>query len=556
MFSSTSRIATAFSLAVLLTACRTGPGKMDVTTRDGRVSPMLRNLGRFHHSISTREAMAQQYFDQGLMLVYAFNHAEAVRSFKEAARVDPQSAMAYWGQALALAPNINDSAIGPDREQQGYTAMQEALKRKSGANEQEEALIDALAVRFAATKDPDRKVLNQNYADAMKGVYAKFASDPDVASLYADAVMNTMPWDYWRKGVAKPGVPEARAALEQTIAHYPDHAGANHLYIHLLEASDDVDKAVPSADRLGALAPSAGHLVHMPAHIYIRVGRYRDAIDANVRAVAADEDYISQCKAQGIYPAAYYPHNIHFLNAALAMEGRSKEAIESARKSASKHNHEMMKVPEMAGFQYALKALPLMNLVRFGHWDEILTEPEPPADEPFSRAIRHFARGFAQSAKGNPAEAKAELEAMMKDGAEPSLKNIKMGENPLASQIAIGVGMLDGDIAQKAGKFEVAIKAFERAIDAEDSLFYSEPPDWMIPPRQYLAAALLAAQKPADAEKVYREDLKRHRNNGWSLFGLEKALRAQGKAPAADREKARFEEAWARADVQLTASRF
>jgi len=544
------------ALAFLLSSCGSGPDKMDVTTRDGRVSPMLRNLGRLHHSISTKEAMAQKYFDQGLTLVYAFNHAEAVRSFKEAARVDPQSAMAYWGQALALAPNINDPAIGPDREQQGYAAMQEAAKRRATATDQEQALIDALGVRFANAKEPDRKVLNQAYADAMKNVYSKFSADPDVASLFADAVMNTMPWDYWRKGVPKAGVPEARAALEQTIQHYPDHAGANHLYIHLMEASDEVDKAVPSADRLGALAPSAGHLVHMPAHIYIRVGRYRDAIEANVRAVAADEDYITQCKAQGIYPAAYYPHNIHFLNAALVMEGRSKEAIDSARKSASKHSHEMMKVPEVAGFQFVLKTLPLMNYVRFGQWDEIMKEPEPPADEPYTAAVRHFARGFAFSAKGNAAEAKGELDALVKLQSDPTLKTVKTGENPLERLVAIGAAMLEGELAQKSGKIDPAVAAFQRAIQTEDDLVYNEPPDWMLPPRQYLGAALLAAGRPADAERVYREDLKRHRDNGWSVFGLEQALRAQNKPGPADIEKARFADVWARSDVKLTMSRF
>jgi len=238
------------------------------------------------------------------------------------------------------------------------------------------------------------------------------------------------------------------------------------------------------------------------------------------------------------------------------MEGRSKEAIDSARKSASKHSHEMMQIPEVAGFQLQLKALPLMNLVRFGQWDEILKEPEPPADEPFSRAIRHFARGFAFSAQGKPTEASTELESLKKLHEDPSLKKIKVNENPLERQVAIAIGMLEGDIAQKAGKFDQSIAAFGRAIQAEDDLFYSEPPDWMLPPRQYLGAVLLAAGKPADAEKVYREDLKRHRGNGWSVFGLEQALRAQKKAMPADIEKTRFNEVWARADVKLTSSRF
>ncbi|MGE5646369.1 MAG: hypothetical protein ACM336_11315 [Acidobacteriota bacterium] len=306
------------------------------TTRDGRLAPKLKNLGDLRFPISTRSKTAQAFVNQGLTLVYGFNHAEAVRSFREAARIDPQCAMAYWGQALALAPNINDFAIGPDREEQGQAAAAAAVERRSRANAKERALINAIAARFTPG-EANRDALNAAYARAMAKAYAAFPSDPDVATLYADAVMNTMPWDYWtRSGAPKPGIGEARAALEKTLRAHPNHPGANHFYIHLMEASAEVDAAVPAADRLGALVPGAGHLVHMPGHIYMRVGRYSDAVAANIKAIAADEDYITQCRAQGIYPAAYYPHNIHFMHAALAMEGRAADALEAARKVATR----------------------------------------------------------------------------------------------------------------------------------------------------------------------------------------------------------------------------
>jgi tetratricopeptide (TPR) repeat protein len=271
------------------------------TTTEGRLAPWLPNLGTLHVTVTTNDADGQRYFDQGMRLVYAFNHAEALRSFQEAARIDPGCAMAYWGQALALAPNINDSAIGPDREQQGYRAIRKALQRKSTASAKEQALIDALAARFEQ-KVPNarRQELNAAYAHVMQKVWSRFPDDPDVAVLYADAVMNTRPWNYWTsEGKPQPGIAEARKALERTIRVHPDHPGGHHIFIHLMEASQDVDLAIPSADRLGSIMPGAGHLIHMPSHVYIRVGRYADAASANIKAIAADEAYIAHCRAQG-----------------------------------------------------------------------------------------------------------------------------------------------------------------------------------------------------------------------------------------------------------------
>jgi tetratricopeptide (TPR) repeat protein len=554
------RLVTTAALFSLLAApaAPQGAASLKHTTSDGRLAPLLDNLGNLHVPVTTKNADAQKFFDQGMRLLYGFNHAEALRSFREAARNDDSCAMAYWGQALALAPNINDSAIGPDREQQGYEAIREALKRKSNASPKEQALIGALAARFAE-KPPeggDRKELNAAYARAMEQVWSRFPDDPNVATLYADAVMNTRPWDYWTKdGKPQPGIANARAALERTIREYPDHPGGHHIYIHLMEASDHIDLAVPSADRLGPMVPGAGHLVHMPSHVYIRVGRYLDAAAANRKAIAADEDYITQCRAQGIYPAAYYPHNIHFLAAALVMAGRSAEAMQAARKASARHGHEVPE--ELAGFAQLLEALPLLTMVRFGQWAAIEKEAGPAADQPFVRSLYHVARGMAFSATGRPGPAQAELALAQQQAFRPVLKSMKIFDlNSLAEIAEIGVWMLRGDLAEKAGQSDEAVAAFRRAVDIDDSLLYSEPPDWFIPPRQYLAHAYLSAGNAAEAERVYREDLKRHRNNGWALRGLEESLRKQGKTAEADRVRADFERAWRQADVRLSGSRF
>ncbi|MBI4165698.1 MAG: hypothetical protein HY508_08200, partial [Acidobacteria bacterium] len=309
------------------------PELKDATT-DGRKSPWLKNLGKFERKISTSSPEAQHFFNQGLTLYYGFNHQEAARSFQEVTRLDPEWAMGYWGEALSLGPNINDTIPDAEREQNAYAAMKKAQQIKSGSSPIERALIDALVTRYTQTKQVDRKKLNAAYARAMTAVFKRFGDDPDVATLYAESVMDTMPWAYWKKdGRPQPGTKELVAALESVIAKYPEHPGANHLYIHAVEASPDPDRAVPSADKLGGLVPAAGHLVHMPCHIYIRVGRYEDAAEANRRAILADEDYITQCRVQGIYPVAYYPHNIHFLSAALSMMGRAEEAIAAARKA-------------------------------------------------------------------------------------------------------------------------------------------------------------------------------------------------------------------------------
>lgn len=529
---------------------------LSIRTQSGRMAPELKNLGRYHRNVTGAPAEAQKFFDQGLILTYGFNYAEAVRSFREAQRLAPNCAMAWWGEALALAPNINDPAIGPDREKQGHQAIQRALQLKGRTKPVEAALIDAMARRYDGSEKPDRESLNRAYAEAMKGAYAAFPEDADVAVLYADAVMNTMPWDYWsRNGEPRAGIPEIINALQAVLAAAPDHPGANHIYIHAVEASPDPDRAVTSADRLGGLAPGAGHLVHMPAHIYIRVGRYGDAVESNLRAIAADEDYITQCRAQGIYPAAYYPHNIHFLFAALAMSGRSREAMDAARKAASRHSREDLCQPGF-GFAHLLKATPLLAMVRFGRWDEALGEPDPGEDVKFVQVIRHYARGLAFLRKRDMASAKEELARLKAAAADPALAGLNVFEmNDLASLASIPENLLAAEIAAAGKDYPTALRFARKAVETEDGLKYSEPPDWPLPPRQTLGAILLQAGRAREAERVFRADLDRHRDNGWSLFGLMASLRAQGRGGEAQAVEERFRKAWSQADVRIESSR-
>ena len=558
------RIVTGTGLGIALVAltlgnCNrqsSGTNQLSDRTHDGRISPLLSNLGNYHREVTTSSADADKFFNQGLILLYGFNHAESLRSFREAARVDPQCGMAYWGQALALSPNINDSAIGPDREQQGFEAIQAALQHKAGLKPVEVGLIDALATRFSSAANPDRGKLNQAYAAAMKDLAKRFPADPDVGTLYADAVMNTMPWNYWdKKGQPRPGINDAIAALEAAIRHSPDHPGANHIYIHAVEASPNPDRAVASAEKLGSLVPGAGHLVHMPSHIFIRVGRYAEASAANYRAITADEDYITQCRAQGIYPAAYYPHNIHFLSTTLSMEGRGKEAMEAARKVAARHNHPELQEPGF-GFPHLLRAIPLFVMVRFGRWEEILKEPDPGQEMKFVRAIRHWGRGYALLARNDLKGASAELDQLRPIAKDPSLAELTIFDlNDLGKLAAIAENLLAGEIAARQKRNDEAIALMSNAVEMEDNLLYSEPPDWPLPPRHFLGAALLRVGRAKDAEIVFRKDLERHRENGWSLRGLAESLKSQGKAEEAAEVDRQFKKAWARADVVITSSR-
>jgi tetratricopeptide (TPR) repeat protein len=502
-------------------------------------------------AVTTENVRAQAFFDQGLRLLYAFNHDEARRAFREAARLDPGLAMAHWGIALTLSPNLN-APMTPENGRAAFEAVQMARRIALRANARERALIEALASRLAEDSSSARPPLNRAYADAMAKVAAAYPDDPDVLTLYADAVMNTMPWDYWRKdGSPKPETAVIGGVLERVIAAHPDHAGAHHYYIHLYEASDEPERAEASADRLGGLMPAAGHMVHMPAHIYIRTGRYADAAEANLRAIAADENYLSQCQAQGLYPVSYYPHNLHFLWAAATLEGRADVAIDAARQVAAKvpHHH-----AGALAWTADFPVTPWLAYVRFGHWQQMLTEPKPPASEPYATGIWHYGRGLGFIARGQVARAEAELAALtaLLDHAafRTTLKDL-----PLLTNLQIASRVVRGELAALGGRHDEAVGIVSEAVAIEDGLPYSEPALWHQPTRQVLGALLIDAGRAADAEAVYREDLERFPENGWSLFGLWQSLAAQQRDEQARQVRARFERAWARADVTLTSSR-
>jgi tetratricopeptide (TPR) repeat protein len=518
----------------------------------GEMAPRLQNLGAHAFPVTTKSRQAQAFVNQGLNLAYGFNHAEAGRAFKEAARLDPGCAMAYWGQAFVLGPNIN-VPMSPDDEPKAYEAAQKAVSMTAKASPRERAYIDAVAKRYTG-KAADRATGDRAYAEAMKDVVRRFPNDLDAATLYAEALMDLRPWNYWTPdGRPYAETPEILASLEKVLARSPNHPGANHLYIHAVEATKQPEKAEAAADRLLKLVPGAGHLVHMPSHIYQRVGRYADAAASNDAAIKADEDYIAQCRAQGIYPMVYYPHNIHFLWYAATAEGRSQVAIDAARKMASKIDDEMIdKVPLVAAF----KVVPYYALSRFGRWDEVLAEPAPADKHLYMKGLWHYARGLALAAKGQLDDADKELAEVKRIAADKALDYTLLSPNTAAAVFAIAPEALAGDLAAKRKDYDAAIAHLERAVRLEDSLVYTEPEEWHYPSRQALGAVLLEAGRAKEAETVYWDDLRRHADQGWSLFGLAQALRAQGKQEQATAVQQRFDKAWARADVKLTASRF
>lgn len=520
----------------------------------GQVAPRLQHLGSHTFPVTTKSQRAQLFINQGVMLAYGFNHAEAARSFREAARLDPDCAMAYWGMALVMGPNIN-MAMPPDAEPQAYELIQKAIALKKNATDKEKAYIDALSRRYSGDLEPSRSALDLAYAESMRDLHNRYPGDLDIATLYAESVMDLRPWNYWTRDMQPyPETVEILRVLESVLARNPNHPGAIHLYIHTVELGRP-ELAEAAAERLRTLAPGAGHLVHMPSHIFRRIGRYADASKSNEDAIAADEDYITQCRAQGVYPLAYYPHNIHFLWDSATMEGRSRSAIEAARKSASKiPDGAWREVPLLHQFLVA----PLFAYTRFGQWELILKEPRPPEDSPFWTGVWRYARGLAFTSTGKLDAAAQELNELQKIAALKSLDGLRVtfSRNGAKAILDIAVEVLAGELAAKRGDYEQAIARLHRGILLEDNLIYNEPPDWHVPVRQSLGAVLLAAGRAAEAEAVYWQDLSRNRENGWALFGLMQSLRAEGKEEQAVSAEGRFRKAWSRADVTLSASRF
>ena len=519
----------------------------------GQIAPVLEGLGEHSRKVTTPSERAQIFFDQGLRLTYGFNHKEALRAFKEAARLDPRCAMAYWGWALVLGPNLNL----PMREEvaaQAWEAISLALENKKYASKKERDLIDALATRYSQDPKADRAGLDAAYAAAMEQVYAKYPEDNDVATLYAAALMNLSPWNYWTPDGRPSGrTPDVLAALEGVMQRNPKHEGALHYYIHAVEPVDP-DRGVAAADALRGQAPGAGHLVHMPSHIYMQVGRYAEAFEANAQASLADEGYMTQCQAQGIYPLNYYPHNLHFLVWAASMQGRSEEALEASVKVARR-------VPEdLRGDDWALYqtflSMPLYTMLRFGMWQAILDQPRPRPGLTYWTGVDHYARGVAWARLGNSEQAMEELDALNRVRTSSEAGQMVVSFSKADALLSIAAEVLQAEIDLAAGRHDEAISHLDKAVRLEDGMIYNEPPSWHYPLRHSLGAALLAAGRPKEAEVVYWQDLAKNRDNGFALFGLAQAYEALGQPARADAVRGRFESAWQAADVELTSSRY
>ncbi len=510
---------------------------------DGTTAPLLHGIGPLHVPISTKSEQAQKYFDQGFTLMYGFNHAEAIRSFKEAARLDPTCGICWWGVALSYGPNINQP-MTPEAIPLAWQALQTAQSLRANESPQEQAYIDAAATRYSESGE-GRATLDRAYADAMAKLVAAYPDDLNAATLYAESLMDLSPWDYYMPdGSPKPETTIAVAQLERVKAADPQHPGALHFYIHAVEATPTPERAEVAADELGDLVPVAGHLVHMPAHIYLRVGRYHDAVTQNELAATADEDYIAQCNAQGFYPAVYYPHNLHFLWYAAMMEGQKKLSLDTSRKMAQHVPLDFARsTPEVQ--QYL--PVPIYTLVRFGLWDDMLAEPAPPEGVPFATAMWHFGRGVAYAHKGDIANANVELKALQADSNLGASVKIQGKPEIINGMVSVATDLVSAAIANAHGDHAAEVAALERAVKTQDALQYTEPPYWFYPVRQSLGAAYLRAKRPADAERAFNEDLAYFKNNGWSLWGLGEALSAQGKDAAKTREALKV--AWQYSDL-------
>ena len=519
-------------------------------------APLFNGMGSFHMPITTRDTDAQRYFDQGMVLAFGFNHAESIRSFRAAQTLDSDCAMCFWGEALATGPNINVTNNGkavmtPEERASARAAIDHALTLVDGVTPKERSWILALDKRYDGQRETPRDPLDRAWADALADMVGAYPDDMTVASVYAEALMNTMPWDYWGpSGEAKPDTQAVIKSLERVMAAEPEHPLALHLYIHALEASSNAQKAEGAADALANLVPGSGHLVHMPSHIYFRVGRYQDAALANIRAADIDEAYIAECNAQGFYPALYYPHNIHFLWASATMQGQSELSLKSARRVVE--NVRIEQVEQFPTIQF-FRTVPMLSLVRFARWEEILSEPEPHAPFAFARAIWHYGRGVAYASMENKESALNELAAI--ERLEPEVDEIFMGNvYPAKSLIGIAKSLLRGEISFRSGAMAAAVTSFEEAVAMQDALPYTEPPFWYYPTRQSLGAALLADGRAAEAQLVFEADLEQYPMNGWSLYGLTESLNAQGRTARAEAARQRFETVWQFSDVTLSSS--
>jgi tetratricopeptide (TPR) repeat protein len=540
-------------LAVALTLCAGchSSARLDATYPGGAEAPLFTEMGDHHRPVDTKSSLAQRYFDQGLTWAFAFNHDEAIRSFTQAAKFDPRCAMAWWGIAFCNGPHINNPAMTPERSVAAWDALQKAVELAYTARPVDQALIRALEKRYASPPPADRRPLDEAFASAMREVHRQYPNDVDVATLTAEAIMDLWPWNLWTlDGKPQPDTLEIVGILELVLKRDPRHPGATHLYIHAVEASPHPDKANAAADTLRALVPASGHLVHMPSHIDVRTGRYQMAADQNARAISVDRRYRELSPHQEFY-RLYMLHNDHFLAYASMMEGRSETAVSAARQM-------IASIPE----DFAVRNGPLVDaytmivveaLMRFGRWDEVLREPAPPSYLPITTAFWRFARGIAYAARGDVPQAERE-QAEFRAAVARVPAGAMMAQNPASDVLPIADRVLAAEIAFRRGQLDQAVTLLNEAIPMEDHLRYIEPPDWVQPVRQTLGAFLVSAGRDAEAEKVYRDDLSRWPENGWSLYGLARCLEAQGRTAEARQVRQRFEKAWARADIEITSS--
>lgn len=512
---------------------------------------LVSGLGNINHAVSTKNALAQKFFNQGLAYIYAFNHDEAVKAFKRAAELDPDLAMAYWGVSLARGSNYNIEA-DPAQLTEAWDNLQKALALASKASEKERAYVEALSHRYAAPlKDGEwqvgRRSRAQMYKNAMGELAKKYPNDMDAATLYAESMMNLHPWQLWSlDGKPAEGTPEIVSVLEKVLKRNPNHIGANHYYIHAVEASPDPDRALPSAMRIAKLAPNAGHLVHMPSHIFIRTGMYGDAARSNADAIVVDKNYIRLNGAENLYSMMYYNHNIHFLASASTMLGRYSDAMKAARDLEKNVTPLLKEMPMLQMFAM----YPLIVQIRFQKWDEVESYPGPPSEYKVNRAFWLMARGLAKARHGSGGNEST----LMMETIDEIAPDVPFGNNETRRVLKIGVLLVSGENALLIGKKDEALAAFREAVKSEDMLNYNEPADWDLPAREFLGRALLKTGDYAEAEKVYREELVKHRHNARALFGLAEALTKQKKFAEAKKVRLDFAKRWAGADTKLIAA--
>lgn len=532
---------TLLALALVVAASTTA---QEASTSRG--IPRYEGLGGYSRKV-TASPEAQVYFDQGFSFLYAFNHDEAIRSFQRASELDPQSPMPLWGVALANGPHINNMAVPPEREKAAFDALGKARALASNASPTEKTLIEALSTRYQDPQPKDRAALNQAYASAMRAAWAKYPKDADVGALFAESLANLRPWDLWLPdGKPQPGTEELVRAIEAVLALSPKHPFANHLMIHAVEASPNPGKADRAADVLRDLQPGLGHMVHMPSHIDVRRGRWQQAIEANALAIEADRRYTAMAPEPGFY-RLYMSHNHHMLAYAAMMTGQSALALKTMRDMVDAIPLDFYKENTWAD---GLMAAPLEVMMRFGQWDEILATAPFPEFTPISRSIQHYARSVSYVAKEDLANAVKEQAAFMEARARVA-KEATFGNNTGWDLLDVAENMMKGEILFRSGKVDEGLAALREAVAREDKLRYDEPPDWIQPTRHALGAALLQAGRLGEAEAVFRSDLTRLPGNGWSLYGLSRALRLQKRAGEAGQIEKQFEKVWRKADVKI-----